>query len=363
MNKDVLFLRVSEAYPRDVRRGVARIDYGSMDALNASNGDVIEINGKGRTVAKCLALYSADEGKGIIRIDGLGRDNSGIVIGDTVTVRKVKAVAAERVIMAPVRMIPPIDERYLADALECVPLIKGDNVAVPYFGGHLKFQVIDVTPTVDVVLVARTTIFHVAEVAKDKTSRIPEIAGLRELLKDLGTVKKLLEGQAKGPDPGKEKQIKKLVDSMCERFPDVEGKIHAMLGLSQDDVAEMLGRSEAESSPSGAPAWQSPGRMLERSEAEAESPPPLHEMPKDQPVYMFSASSAEEIAFVSDVLKSNHAPNQIKTIKESEQKPGNLFALICRECGTKTVTLAVVKTVQRSGHITFMHMAENLVIG
>jgi len=60
-------LKVLEAYTRDVGRGVARIDYESMDSLSASTGDVIEIKGgKRRTVAKCLPLYPSDEGKGII---------------------------------------------------------------------------------------------------------------------------------------------------------------------------------------------------------------------------------------------------------------------------------------------------------
>ena len=36
-------LKVLEAYTRDVGRGVARIDYDSMDVLGASTGDVIEI--------------------------------------------------------------------------------------------------------------------------------------------------------------------------------------------------------------------------------------------------------------------------------------------------------------------------------
>ena len=83
-----------------------------------------------------LSLYSFDEGKGIIRVDGLVRNNAGIAIGDTVIVKKIKAVPAEKVIVAPLEAIPPIDERYLADALESVPLIKGDNVMVPYIGGR-----------------------------------------------------------------------------------------------------------------------------------------------------------------------------------------------------------------------------------
>ena len=138
MSQNPLSLKVLEAYTRDVGRGVARIDYDSMDNLGASTGDVIEIKGKRRTVAKCLPLYPSDEGKGIIRIDGLGRNNSGIAIGDAISVKKIKAVQAEKIIVAPLEAIPPIDERYLADALESVPLIKGDNVMVPYFGGKWR---------------------------------------------------------------------------------------------------------------------------------------------------------------------------------------------------------------------------------
>jgi len=174
MSQNALALKVLEAYTRDVGRGVARIDYDSMDTLTASTGDVIEIKGKRRTVAKCLPLYPSDEGKGIIRIDGLGRNNSGIAIGDTISVRKIKAVAAEKVIVAPLEAIPPIDERYLADALESVPLIKGDNVMVPYFGGRLTFQVIGVTPAADAVLITQKTVFHIAE--KGETLRgVPQV--------------------------------------------------------------------------------------------------------------------------------------------------------------------------------------------
>ena len=162
-------LKILEAYSRDVGRGIARIDYDSMDILNASTGDVIEIRGgvkrksTRRTVAKCLPLYPSDEGKGIIRIDGLVRNNAGVAIGDTVVVKKIKAVPAEKVIVAPLEAVPPIDERYLADALESVCVIKGDNVMVPYFGGRLTFQVIGLTPAAtDAVIIGQKTIFTLA---------------------------------------------------------------------------------------------------------------------------------------------------------------------------------------------------------
>ena len=79
-NKDNQYLKVLEAYTRDVGRAVARIDYDTMDSLNASTGDIIEIQGKRRTVAKCLPLYPSDEGKGIVRVDGLVRNNAGLAM-------------------------------------------------------------------------------------------------------------------------------------------------------------------------------------------------------------------------------------------------------------------------------------------
>ena len=91
MSERSSMLKVLEAYTRDVGRGVSRIDYDAMDALDASTGDVIEIIGKRRTVAKCLPLYPSDEGRSVIRIDGLIRNNSGVAIGDTVTIKKIKA--------------------------------------------------------------------------------------------------------------------------------------------------------------------------------------------------------------------------------------------------------------------------------
>jgi transitional endoplasmic reticulum ATPase len=163
MNENSATLKVLEAYTRDVGRGVSRIDYDAMDALDASTGDVIEITGKRRTVAKCLPLYPSDEGRGVIRIDGLIRNNSGVAIGDTVIIKKIKAPSAEKVVVAPLEAIPPIDERYLADALESVPVTKGDNIMIPYFGGRLTFQVIGVNPHADAVLVTQKTVFTISE--------------------------------------------------------------------------------------------------------------------------------------------------------------------------------------------------------
>jgi transitional endoplasmic reticulum ATPase len=203
-NNNIVSLKVLEAYTRDVGRGTARIDYDTMGSLGVSTGDIVEIKGKRRTVVKCLPLYPSDEGKGIVRLDGLVRNNAGIGIGDAINARKVKAIPAEKVVISPLEAIPPIDERYLADALESVPLIKGDNVMVPYFGGRLTFQIIGITPppAVDTAaLVTSKTTFTITE--KDEALRgmpqvsYEDIGGLRD---EMQKVREMIELPLRHPE-------------------------------------------------------------------------------------------------------------------------------------------------------------------
>ena len=65
--------------------------------------------------------------------------------------------------VAPLEAVPPIDERYLADALESVPVTKGDNIMIPYFGGRLTFQVVGVSPVADAALITQRTVFVISE--------------------------------------------------------------------------------------------------------------------------------------------------------------------------------------------------------
>ena len=183
MSQQQVQLKVLEAYTRDVGRGVARMDYDAMDTLDASTGDVVEINGKRRTVAKCLPLYPSDEGRGVVRIDGLIRNNAGIAIGDVVVVKLIKAPPADKIVVAPLEAVPPIDERYLADALESIPVTKGDNVMVPYFGGRLTFQVVGISPSVEAALITQRTAFVISE--KRETARgVSQVA-----YEDIGGIK------------------------------------------------------------------------------------------------------------------------------------------------------------------------------
>jgi len=172
-----------------------------MDSLDASTGDVIEVKGKKRTVGKCLPLYPSDEGRGIIRIDGLIRNNSGVAIGDSVTIKKIKAPPAEKVVVAPLEAIPPIDERYLADSLEAVPVTKGDNIMIPYFGGRLTFEVLGVNPPADAVMITQKTIFTISE-HSEKLRGVPQVSyeDIGGLQDEIQKVREMIELPLRHPE-------------------------------------------------------------------------------------------------------------------------------------------------------------------
>lgn len=194
-------LKVLEAYSRDVGNGTARLDYEATDSLGAATGDVVEIKGKKRTVAKCLPLYPSDEGKGIIRVDGVTRNNLGISIGDKVEVRKITASPAERIIVSPLEAAPQIDERYLAESLENTPLTKGDYVTVRYFGGKLTFLVLETVPTADAVIVTQKTAFLIGE-KNESLHGLPQISyeDIGGLTDEIRKVREMIELPLRHPE-------------------------------------------------------------------------------------------------------------------------------------------------------------------
>ena len=93
-------LRVTEAYHKDVGRGIARIDTRLMQQMGLISGDIIEILGKAKTYAIVWPNVEREQ-ENRIRIDGNLRSNAKVGIDDRVTIQKVQAKHAQRVTLAP----------------------------------------------------------------------------------------------------------------------------------------------------------------------------------------------------------------------------------------------------------------------
>ncbi|MEM2030536.1 MAG: CDC48 family AAA ATPase, partial [Archaeoglobaceae archaeon] len=128
-----LMLKVNQAYPSDSGRGIARLDPDAMMKLQISPGDVIEIEGKRKTVAKVWRSPKRDWGKNIIRIDHFTRENAGVGVGDIVKIRRTNYESARVVILAPTKKIEMrvygIDPgEYLKHQFLKRPLVEGDFI-------------------------------------------------------------------------------------------------------------------------------------------------------------------------------------------------------------------------------------------
>lgn len=144
--------RVDEPYGRDELRGIARIDEESMQELNLTDGDAIEILGKTETVATCKSLLEQDQGRKIIRIDRITQHNAGLQAGEIASIKKTTASFAKEITLEPIEKMPPMDPRYMVDSLNGVILTKGNQCLIPYFGGAVVFLVVDTIPSGNVIV-------------------------------------------------------------------------------------------------------------------------------------------------------------------------------------------------------------------
>ncbi|MES3518039.1 MAG: CDC48 family AAA ATPase [Natronomonas sp.] len=93
-------LTVKPLKQKDAGRGLAAIDRAAMAELDLENGDYIVLEGDSRAVARVWPGYPEDEGKGIVRIDGQLRQETGAGIEDRVTIEAADVSPAKEVTVA-----------------------------------------------------------------------------------------------------------------------------------------------------------------------------------------------------------------------------------------------------------------------
>ena len=223
-------LKVGELTERsDYGRGIVRISAKDMKKIGVGEGDIIEIEGKRKTVAIVLRAYPADVGLDIVRMDGLVRKNCGAGISDEVKVRKSDVKEARIVTIAPARkgIVIHISGELLKRNILMRPVTTGD-IIVPnpilrsrrdntfesmfeeFFGidfvltpfGEEKFVVTSTDPKGS-VRITKSTEVEVLPQAKDIIEeKIPEVTyeDLGGLHNEIQLVREMIELPLKHPE-------------------------------------------------------------------------------------------------------------------------------------------------------------------
>jgi transitional endoplasmic reticulum ATPase len=179
-------LRVAEALPKDVGRGLVRIDPQDLERIGVRIGDVVQIEGKRTTVARAMPAYADQRGQGLIQLDGILRVNAGIGIDERVTVTRTQAQPAKIIGLAPAetggRSVATAQARYLVKQLDGIPVVAGDRVRINLFGTRAQAFTITETNPSGPVLISPTTQIRVAKETSERergTVTYEDIGGLR----------------------------------------------------------------------------------------------------------------------------------------------------------------------------------------
>ena len=199
-----LQLKVGDAKQRDVGRGIARIDQKTMQRLEMSAGDVVEIIGKRGTSAIAWPAYSEDQDRGIIRIDGFTRKNVGVAINEYVVVRAAKVKDATHVVLAPVDMRLNVDEdftNFVKNRLMERTFVEGDTTLVMMLGHAIPFTVTKTRPH-GIVRITHATALQILSEPAPETKGLPrttyeDVGGLHE---EIQRVREMVELPLRHPE-------------------------------------------------------------------------------------------------------------------------------------------------------------------
>ncbi len=181
-------LKVAEANPRDVGRGIARVDPEVMEQLGINDsGEVVGLKGKRETVAKIMPTFPELRGRGIVQIDGIIRENAQVGIDEQVKLARIKVEEARKVTLSPLTLTRRMttDSAYLSRQLSAIPVTHGDRVQTSFLGAKKQdFRVVDTLPSGAVLLTPQTIISIIGE-GKAREARLTyeDIGGLGDQVK------------------------------------------------------------------------------------------------------------------------------------------------------------------------------------
>ena len=199
MESDEAKLKVTEAKYRDVGKGLARVAKRIMDQLSLQSGDVIEVEGK--TSAKTSAIvwpaYTEDESFDIILIDRITRQNAGVHLDDTVTIKKATTSNAISITLFSTSANTLGNAKaFFHQKLQGRAISIGDRMRFGAMDNIFEYKVVEVQPDNESVVVNKDTTIIIG--SKEPTSRteiaeskaIPKISyedigGLDDTIKNL----------------------------------------------------------------------------------------------------------------------------------------------------------------------------------
>ena len=187
-----IILKIDEIPQQHVGRGRAIVDPKIIEDQKWNTGQILELTYHKKTHVKLWPGMPEEYGSGMIKIDGMTRQNIGAGIGDKISVKSVEAASAEQITLSPTEKLP-IDEEQLHNVMisnfQNHVFTVHDSIQLPtQMGGKIQFITTSTKPSKPVI-VTENTVFKLGAMTKAIDASIPritydELGGLkREVLK------------------------------------------------------------------------------------------------------------------------------------------------------------------------------------
>jgi len=198
-----IVLKIEESPQQHVGRGRAIIDPKIIEDQKWNSGQILELTYNKKTHVKLWPGAPEEYGSGIIKIDGMTRQNIGAGIGDKISLKTVEAVNADQIVLSPTEKIAAegLQEYMIYNYLNHV-FTTGDSVSLnTQMGGRVQFIVTSTKPSKP-VLVTENTVFKLGAMTKAVDSSVPRITydELGGLKKEVQKIREMVELPMRHPE-------------------------------------------------------------------------------------------------------------------------------------------------------------------
>ena len=198
-----IILKIDELPKQHVGRGRAVIDPKIIEETKWNTGQILELTYNKKTHVKLWPGSPEDYGNGIIKIDGITRQNIGAGIGDKITIKSVEAANAEQIVLSPTEKIAAegLQEYMIYNYLNHV-FTTGDIVSLnTQMGGRVQFIVTSTKPSKPVI-VTEETIFKLGTMTKAVDTTVPRITydELGGLKNEVQKIREMIELPMRHPE-------------------------------------------------------------------------------------------------------------------------------------------------------------------
>ena len=190
-------LKVNEAYSGDAMKGLARIHPDDMTELNLKDGDLVSLKGRKTTPVR-IRTGERENGRNIIQIDGLIRENAGTSLDENITLEtQITHHFAGSATLQPLGDVKlsdrEKDEGYILSMLEGQALNTGDRIRVNLFGTRVcDFSVTATTPE-GIVIISKSTYLNILKPLEIKHTHKVTYEDIGGLSSQIRKVREMIE--------------------------------------------------------------------------------------------------------------------------------------------------------------------------